>query len=104
MSRASNKGEQQRSGLEPGDMIIGANTWRSRDLISSTSSRDKGVLKNLVVLDVNSGKPVRVPIEVAARAAAPRQTACRRWPAPSRILRSPRSRHRLARQVAGNIG
>ena len=66
VSSVEQGGAVQRSGLEPGDMIIGANNNALAGLDQLDQLARQGVLKNLVVLDVNTGKPARVPIEVAA--------------------------------------
>jgi serine protease Do len=68
VSSVEQGGAAQRSGLEPGDMIIGANNSALVGLDQLDQLARQGVLKNLVVLDVNNGKPTRVPIEVAALA------------------------------------
>lgn len=66
VSSVENGGPGQRSGLEPGDIVVGANdkALGSLDLLDQLARQ--GVLKNLLVLDVNTGKTVRVPIELTA--------------------------------------
>ena len=59
-------GVAQRSGLEPGDTIVGANDKALASLDQLDQIARQGALKNLVVLDVNNGKPTRVSIELAA--------------------------------------
>jgi serine protease Do len=59
-------GAAQASGLEPGDIIIGANDKALVGLDQLDQLARQGALKNLIVLDVNNGKQVRVAIEVAA--------------------------------------
>ena len=59
-------GAAQRSGLEPGDIVIGANDKALGGLDQLDQLARQGVLKNLLVLDVNTGKSVRVPVELTA--------------------------------------
>jgi serine protease Do len=68
-------GAAQRSGLEPGDVIIGVNDqplagWKELDELAR-----QGGLKSLHVLDVNTGKAVRVAVEaaVAGRSNLPKE-------------------------------
>ena len=68
VSSVEQGGAAQRSGLEPGDVIIGANNSALVGLDQLDQLARQGVLKNLLVLDVNTGKPTRVPIEIAAAA------------------------------------
>jgi S1-C subfamily serine protease len=56
-------GPAQRAGLEPGDIVIGANDKALSGLDQLDQFVRRGTVKNLVVLDVNTGKAVRVPIE-----------------------------------------
>jgi serine protease Do len=66
VSSVEQGGAAQRSGLEPGDIIIGANNNALVGLDQLDQLARQGALKNLLVLDVNTGKPARVPIDVAA--------------------------------------
>ncbi len=76
VSSVEQGGPAQRSGLEPGDVVIGANEKALGDLEQLSQLARQGVLKNLLVLDVNTGKVVRVPIEVPITkdAGAPAET------------------------------
>ena len=47
-------------------MIIGANDKALAGLDQLDELAHQGVMKNLIVLDVNTGKPARVPIELSA--------------------------------------
>jgi S1-C subfamily serine protease len=66
-------GPAQRSGLEPGDIIVGLNDKALGQLDELDQLARQGGLKNLLVLDVNTGKTVRVPVEVivAGRSSPP---------------------------------
>ena len=66
VSSVEQGGPGQRAGLEPGDIIIGANDKALGGLDPLVELTRQGVLKNLLVLDVNTGKTVRVPIEPVA--------------------------------------
>ena len=66
VSSVEQGGPAQRAGLEPGDIVIGANDKALGGLDQLTQLAQQGVLKNVLVLDVNTGKTVRVPIEVTA--------------------------------------
>jgi serine protease Do len=59
-------GPAQRSGLEPGDIVIGANDAALGGLEQLAQLAQQGTLKNLLVLDVNTGKSARVAIDMAA--------------------------------------
>ncbi len=63
----------QRAGLEPGDMIIGVNDKALSGIEQLEQLTRQGGSFNLVVLDVNTGKTARVPVElrVAARQGTP---------------------------------
>jgi serine protease Do len=54
-------GPAQRSGLEPGDIVVGANESNLSRVEDLERLARQGTLKTLVVLDVNNGKTVRVP-------------------------------------------
>jgi serine protease Do len=54
-------GPAQRSGLEPGDIVVGANESNLSRVEDLERLARQGTLKTLVVLDVNNGKAVRVP-------------------------------------------
>ncbi len=54
-------GPAQRSGLEPGDIVVGANENNLSRVDDLERLARQGTLKSLVVLDVNTGKAVRVP-------------------------------------------
>jgi serine protease Do len=69
VSSVEQGGPAQRSGLEPGDIVIGANDKALAGLDQLDQLARAGVLKNLLVLDVNTGKAVRVPIELTAATA-----------------------------------
>jgi S1-C subfamily serine protease len=56
-------GAGQRAGLEPGDIIIGAN---DKALTGIEQLEQLTGRVNLLVLDVNNGKTARVPIELSA--------------------------------------
>jgi serine protease Do len=66
-------GPSKRAGLEPGDIIIGLNDKPLTGVEELDALTHQGGRFNLVLLDVNTGKTVRVPIEVAppGRAGAP---------------------------------
>jgi serine protease Do len=58
-------GLSQRAGIEPGDIIAGVNDKALEGIDQLEQLSRQGGPLNLVVLDVNSGKAVRVPIELA---------------------------------------
>jgi S1-C subfamily serine protease len=64
VSSVEQGGVAQRSGLEPGDIVIGANDNALGSLERLSGLAQQGGLKNLLVLDVNSGKAVRVPVDL----------------------------------------
>jgi serine protease Do len=66
-------GPSQRSGLEPGDVIIGVNDKALTGIDQLDELARQGGRLNLVVLDVNTGKTARVPVELpgAGRVEAP---------------------------------
>jgi serine protease Do len=66
VSSVEQGGPAQRAGLEPGDIVIGANDKALGGLDQLAQLARQGVLKNVLVLDVNTGKTVRVPIELTA--------------------------------------
>ncbi len=103
VSSVEQGGPAQRSGLEPGDIVIGANDAALGGLEQLAQLAQRGALKNLLVLDVNTGKTVRVPIEVAA-SSGPRPTI--ESPAtvdiaPALRRRPPRIATRLPRELRG---
>jgi serine protease Do len=57
-------GPSQRAGLEPGDIIIGANDQALSGIEQLEALAQRGDRLNLVVLDVNTGKTARVPVEL----------------------------------------
>ena len=59
-------GPSQRAGLEPGDIIIGANEKALTGTEDLESLAERGGRLNLIVLDVNNGKTARVPVELGA--------------------------------------
>jgi S1-C subfamily serine protease len=59
-------GPSQRAGLEPGDIIIGANDQAISGIEQLEALAQRGDRLNLVVLDVNTGKAARVPVELGA--------------------------------------
>ena len=59
-------GAGQRAGLEPGDVIIGANDKLLTGIEQLEELTKQGGRVNLVVLDVNNGKTARVPVELPA--------------------------------------
>jgi serine protease Do len=71
VSSVEQGGPAQRSGLEPGDIVIGANDKALGSLNQLAQLSRQGVLKNVLVLDVNTGKTVRVPIELTASTEQP---------------------------------
>jgi serine protease Do len=54
----------QRAGLEPGDVIVAANERPLTGIDAFSELAKKGGTLNLVVLDVNTGKAARVPVEL----------------------------------------
>ena len=64
VSSVERGGASQRAGLEPGDIIIGANDKPLTGLEELEALSQQGGRVNLVVLDVNTGKTVRVPVDV----------------------------------------
>jgi len=66
VSSVEQGGAAQRSGLEPGDIIIGANEKALAGLDELDQLARQGALNNLLVLDVNTGKRARVRIDMAA--------------------------------------
>ena len=66
VSSVEQGGPAQRSGLEPGDIVIGANDKPLGGLDQLVELARRGRSKNLLVLDINTGKTARVPIEVTA--------------------------------------
>ncbi len=64
VSSVEPSGASQRAGLEPGDMIIGLNDKPLTGIEQLGALTQQGGRFNLIVLDVNTGKPVRVPIDV----------------------------------------
>jgi S1-C subfamily serine protease len=72
VSSVEQGGLAQRAGLEVGDIVIGANDKALSGLDQLQQVARQGALKNLVVLDVNTGKAVRVPVEqVVANGSSP---------------------------------
>jgi S1-C subfamily serine protease len=63
VSSVEQGGLAQRAGLEAGDVIVGANDKQLSGLNQLEQLARQGALKNVIVLDVNTGKAVRVPIE-----------------------------------------
>jgi S1-C subfamily serine protease len=59
-------GPAQHAGIEQGDVIVGVDDKPLEGIEQLESLSKKGGSINLVVLDVNSGKAVRVPVELAA--------------------------------------
>jgi serine protease Do len=59
-------GAAQHAGLEPGDIIIGANGKGLAGPEDLESLAQRGGRLNLIVLDVNNGKTARVPVELGA--------------------------------------
>jgi S1-C subfamily serine protease len=59
-------GAAQRAGLEPGDIIIGANDKGLTGAEDLEALAQRGGRLNLIVLDVNNGKTARVPVELGA--------------------------------------
>ena len=57
-------GAAQHAGLEPGDIIIGANDKGLTGAEDLESLAQRGGRLNLIVLDVNNGKTARVPVEL----------------------------------------
>ena len=95
-------------GLEPGDIVIGANDAALGGLEQLAQLAQQGALKNLLVLDVNTGKTVRVPIDMAA-SSGPRPTI--ESPATVDIRAGVRAARRESQrgsrrnfEVAGNLG
>jgi serine protease Do len=64
VSSVEPSGPSQRAGLEPGDIIIGLNDKPLIGLEQLDELTQQGGRFNLVLLDVNTGKTVRVPVEV----------------------------------------
>jgi serine protease Do len=58
-------GPAQRAGIEPGDMIIGVNDKALSGIDQLDQFTRQGGRLNLAVLDVNTGKAVRVPVELS---------------------------------------
>ena len=56
----------RRAGIEPGDLIIGVNDKPITGVENLEALSQQGGRFNLVVLDVNTGRAVRVPIDVPA--------------------------------------
>ena len=110
VSSVEQGGPAQRSGLEPGDIVIGANDAALGGLEQLAQLAQQGALKNLLVLDVNTGKTVRVPIEMAAASGPPADESNlprRSTIAPGVRRRPPRIATRLPPghfEVAGNFG
>ena len=69
----------RRTGIEPGDLIIGVNDKPITGVENLEALSQQGGRFNLVVLDVNTGRAVRVPIDVpaAGRPEAPGGCLCR---------------------------
>ena len=59
-------GAAQHAGLEPGDIIIGANDKALTGAEDLEALAQRGGRLNLIVLDVNNGKTARVPVELRA--------------------------------------
>jgi S1-C subfamily serine protease len=59
-------GPAQHAGIERGDVIVGVDDKPLEGIEQLDSLSKKGGSLNLVILDVNSGKAVRVPVELAA--------------------------------------
>jgi S1-C subfamily serine protease len=59
-------GPAQHAGIERGDVILGVDDHFLEGIEQLDSLSKKGGTLNLVILDVNSGKAVRVPVELAA--------------------------------------
>ncbi len=66
VSSVEQGGPAQRSGLEPGDVVIGANDKPLGGLDQLAELARRGALRNLLVLDINTGKAARVAVEVTA--------------------------------------
>jgi serine protease Do len=66
VSSVEQGGPAQRSGLEPGDIVVGANDKALGGLDQLATLERQRTLKSLLVLDVNTGKAVRVPIDLTA--------------------------------------
>jgi serine protease Do len=65
VSSVEQGGVAQRSGLEPGDIVIGANDAALGGLEQLARLAEQGALKNLLVLDVNTGKATRVAVDMS---------------------------------------
>ena len=66
VSSVERGGASQHAGLEPGDIIIGANDKPLTGLEELEALSQRGGRVNLVLLDVNTGKTVRVPVDLPA--------------------------------------
>ena len=66
VSSVERGGTSQHAGLEPGDIIIGANDKALTGLEELEALSQRGGRVNLVLLDVNTGKTVRVPVDLPA--------------------------------------
>ncbi len=64
VSSVERGGASQHAGLEPGDIIIGANDKALTGLEQLEALSQRGGRVNLVLLDVNTGKTVRVPVDL----------------------------------------
>jgi S1-C subfamily serine protease len=77
-------GPAQAAGLQPGDIVIGANEKQLGSIDELDQMTRKGGDLSLIVVDVNSGKAVRVPVSMVAMAEAAAPTT-RPVPAPAPI-------------------
>jgi S1-C subfamily serine protease len=59
-------GSAKRAGIEAGDVIVGVDDKPLEGIDQLESLSRRGGSLNLVVLDINTGKAVRVPVELAA--------------------------------------
>jgi serine protease Do len=64
VSSVEPSGPSQRAGLEPGDIIIGLNDKPLTGIEQLDALAQQGGRCNLAILDVNTGKTVRVPVDV----------------------------------------